>query len=315
MAGLTTITQPPDPDEVEVSLFGPGFGECVVVHLGNNLWMVVDCCLELSSKRPAPIYYLQQLGREIGQAVCLVVATHWHDDHIEGISEVIEKCPSAKYAVTSALGNYDFISAIAPWVADAGVVDDLGCKELKKLSTIRKSGRRPALASENKELISRTGSVPCRVMALSPSDPAVLATVARLSSIPRSIFRTRMPSIKGNDASVVLSVEVGERRILLGADLQTRQDRDFGWLAIVDSHEASNHSKYEVFKVPHHSSENGDDPSIWSTLLNHRPPVMMTPCVTGSTKLPTSADRDRILRATDRAYLTVLDTFAYAARL
>ena len=141
MAGLTTINQPPDPDEVEVSLFGPGFGECVIVHLGNNLWIVVDCCLELSSRRPAPIYYLEQLGREVEQAVVLVVATHWHDDHIEGITELIEKCPNAKYAVTSAFGNHDFISAIAPWVADAGLIDTLGCKELKKLCTIRKSGR------------------------------------------------------------------------------------------------------------------------------------------------------------------------------
>ena len=84
MGGLATMNRPPEPDEVEVSLFGPGFGECVLVHLGNNQWMVVDCCLELSSGRPAPIHYLEQLGCDIEQAVCLVVATHWHDDHMEG---------------------------------------------------------------------------------------------------------------------------------------------------------------------------------------------------------------------------------------
>jgi hypothetical protein len=204
MGGLTTMDQPLVPDEVEISLFGPGFGECVVVHLGNNLWMVVDCCLELSSERPAPMHYLEQLGQDVGQAVGLVVATHWHDDHIEGITEVIEKSPGAKYAVTSAFGNHDFTSAIAPWIADAGLIDSLGCSELKKLCAIGKRGRHPILASEKKELISRKGSVPCRVMALSPSDPAVLAAVARLSAIPHSAFRTRMPNIKGNDASVVL---------------------------------------------------------------------------------------------------------------
>ena len=138
-------------------------------------------------------------------------------------------------------------------------------------------------------------------MALSPSDSAVLATVARLSSIPSSAFRRCMPNIKENHASVVLSVEVGQRRILLGGDLQTRENRDFGWLAIVDSHNASNRAKYEVFKIPHHGSENGDHPSIWSTLLEQCPPAIMTPCVTGSTKLPTPVDRERILQATEQS--------------
>ena len=32
MGGLATMNRPPEPDEVEVSLFGPGFGECVLVH-------------------------------------------------------------------------------------------------------------------------------------------------------------------------------------------------------------------------------------------------------------------------------------------
>lgn len=26
----------PNVDEVEVSLFGPGYGECIVIHIGDN---------------------------------------------------------------------------------------------------------------------------------------------------------------------------------------------------------------------------------------------------------------------------------------
>ncbi|PXF57856.1 MAG: hypothetical protein C4B58_08625 [Deltaproteobacteria bacterium] len=39
----------PSPDELEISLFGPGRGECVVAHLGNNDWLVVDSCLDNTS--------------------------------------------------------------------------------------------------------------------------------------------------------------------------------------------------------------------------------------------------------------------------
>jgi hypothetical protein len=27
----------PDPDQIEVCVFGPNYGECVVVHLGNGI--------------------------------------------------------------------------------------------------------------------------------------------------------------------------------------------------------------------------------------------------------------------------------------
>src|SRR5438067_455186 len=38
-------TEPPDSSELELSVFGPGRGECLVVHLGAGEWMVVDSCL------------------------------------------------------------------------------------------------------------------------------------------------------------------------------------------------------------------------------------------------------------------------------
>lgn len=42
---MTAVATPPVADELEVSVFGPGVGESVVVHLGHGDWMVVDSCL------------------------------------------------------------------------------------------------------------------------------------------------------------------------------------------------------------------------------------------------------------------------------
>ena len=35
---------PPASDVFEVSIFGPGKGESIVVHIGNGRWIVVDSC-------------------------------------------------------------------------------------------------------------------------------------------------------------------------------------------------------------------------------------------------------------------------------
>ena len=91
--------KPPDKDEFEISLFGPGVGECVVVHLGHGQWMVVDSCYPVGGAEPVALSYLSALGLGIaaGNAVRLVVATHWHADHIRGMARLLEACPQAEF--------------------------------------------------------------------------------------------------------------------------------------------------------------------------------------------------------------------------
>ena len=43
----------PRRDEVEVTLFGPGYGESVVVHAGVDDWLVVDSCLDADGETAA----------------------------------------------------------------------------------------------------------------------------------------------------------------------------------------------------------------------------------------------------------------------
>lgn len=79
------FTIPPASQEMEVSIFGPGFGECVVLHFGNNDWGVVDSCLHPASRLPTALHYLEALKVDVSQSVRFVTATHWHDDHMHGI--------------------------------------------------------------------------------------------------------------------------------------------------------------------------------------------------------------------------------------
>ena len=71
----------PSPDEIEVTLFGPGYGEAIAVHLGEGTWLLVDSCIDPVSRAPASGTYLEQIGVSVNQ-VLAIVASHWHDDHV-----------------------------------------------------------------------------------------------------------------------------------------------------------------------------------------------------------------------------------------
>src|SRR5208283_1490967 len=99
----------PAVDEMEVSLFGPGYGESVVIHIGNNLWILIDSCLNPRTQQPACLEYLRRLGVDIQRSVKLIVATHWHDDHVRGLGSVFRECASACLVLSQALRNSEFL--------------------------------------------------------------------------------------------------------------------------------------------------------------------------------------------------------------
>ena len=80
------MSGPPAANEVEISLFGRGFGEALVIHLGDNRWMLVDSLVE-STGEPVGLRYLSEIG--VGrERVERSVATHWHDDHGAGLARL-----------------------------------------------------------------------------------------------------------------------------------------------------------------------------------------------------------------------------------
>ena len=72
---LTDETIPPKPDQIELTLTGPGYGECIVFHIGNCNWVIIDSCLD-KKKIPVALSYLRSLGVDPAKNVRLIVATH-----------------------------------------------------------------------------------------------------------------------------------------------------------------------------------------------------------------------------------------------
>ena len=184
------LNDPPSADEFEVSVFGPGRGESCVIHLGANEWMVIDSCRDQRSRtrEVAPLKYLSDMGVDISQQVKLVVATHAHDDHIAGISEVFEASESAYFVYPIALSREEFAVLVG---IDAEATRDLKKRNYGEYSRVRdliedrklETGRsRGMYAIEGRELYASAdpGRAPVKVRALSPSDLATEITLAKL---------------------------------------------------------------------------------------------------------------------------------------
>jgi beta-lactamase superfamily II metal-dependent hydrolase len=309
---------PPEADELEVSVFGPGYGEAIVIHIGGGKWILVDSCIDPDSSLPAPLRYLYGLGVDLGQAVRLIVTTHWHDDHIRGISKVFALCESAEFFVSSALPSDEFFNLVELYsnrtpMRSSGV--DEFTQVFKLLEARKRKGARfnsLKLASADR-LIYRDriqlGSqfAEAKVYSLSPSDSAIVqAKVAFAQLLPsRKEQKKRVASPRPNHTSVVLWLEVAEHRVLLGADLEKTTDPKTGWSVIVTDSTVTT-ERAAVFKIPHHGSENGHHEEVWSKLLLKEPIVVLSPFSGGKKPLPSLKDVERITSLTPNAYATAL---------
>ncbi len=79
------VGRPPDSDEYEVSVFGKGYGESIVVSCGHEDYIIIDSFINPITGRPIALDYLGCMGMTYTR-IKQVIITHWHDDQIRGIS-------------------------------------------------------------------------------------------------------------------------------------------------------------------------------------------------------------------------------------
>lgn len=292
----------PAPDEIEFSLLGPGYGECAVIHYGGGEWLIVDSCIDQSGT-PAALKYLNQIGVDVGTAVRMIVVTHWHDDHIRGVSELVEYCPRAEFVCPAALRSKEFFTLIAAYANGATTIQS-GIKEMANtLKLVVQRGTTVRLASENTLLLRRSG---CQLWALSPSAASTLHAMAHLATrIPQPMqSKGAVPPPTPNHLSVALLAQLPDTAILVGGDVLQFSDRNRGWLRIADLHAQSNHPASDIVKIPHHGSSGADSDDMWDRLLRVRPIATLTPFCRGNVSLPTPNDAARICGRASEAYST-----------
>ncbi|KAA8552367.1 MBL fold metallo-hydrolase [Pseudomonas marginalis] len=294
--------QPPAVAELEVSLFGPGTGECIVAHLGDNEWMVVDSCT-VENKVPVALDYLTKLGVSADR-VKLIVISHFHDDHIAGASALIEACSAAEIFISGALTHEESISySLAHALGDV-LVDKAKPSTYEIAKIIKSIGDRHIEFVGANQVLYRKNNV--LVHSLSPSSRAIaqsrLLFADRLLKVETE-FRKLANKLHPNLCAIALHICNGRDTVLLGSDLEVSNDPALGWEAVIlDAKKPI--TTAALFKVPHHGSQNGHSDAVVKTMLREKPISILT--TFNSSSLPREEDILRIKDYSSGLYFTSL---------
>ena len=291
----------PSPDEVEVSLFGPGYGEAVVVHLSDNKWLLIDSCINPDANAPASSHYLHELGVK-PESVIAIVASHWHDDHVKGLSELVAAYPSADVFISAVFRDLEALAFVDAYGGQSSGELTRGTKELYRVVT----STHPVTTLQRMEIYAGVHQGrQVKVSAFSPTHAAAADALRHfVAYVPREAGTPigHAPEPKTNLESIVVHVCVGDDALLLGADLEEHPLH--GWSSIAHTPWCLKAGKASAYKVAHHGSATAEAAGIWQDLLHPTPIATVTPFNNGSVVLPKEADERRLKAATSATYIS-----------
>ncbi len=293
----------PAVDEIEITVFGPGFGEAIAVHVGAGHWILIDSCIDPDTKLPASHTYLQKIGVQPNQ-VKTIVASHWHDDHVRGISDLAGHYPEAEFMMSAALNNKEaavFLSAHNE-IAAPGL--SRGTNEL--FNVINQRDNVVPIMQRTSVMEVNANGRNVRVFALSPVPAAFSQSIAHFAQyLPNKNGGSPVnhaPELKPNLEAVAIHIDFDGEAALLGSDLEDHHS--CGWTAVVTDQWCRSRPPGSAYKVAHHGSHTGEHPQIWTTLLTKNPTTCMTPFNRGNVKLPTDDDKNRIKSKAQNSYIS-----------
>lgn len=296
----------PGADEVEVAVMGPGHGEAVVIHLGNGRWMVVDSCVDLddANRRPAPLLYLSALGVNLNEAVELIVASHWDDDHTQGLGVLVDACPKALFSCPSSLTGREFDKYVERLSAGAGTTQGANVSEFRKvLDLLADRGQTVLRAGPGRQVLTAP-----LVRTWSPSDheqALFMEFVAQDTPVHAQGYRMAVPG-SPNLTSIVVTIEWPEACVLLGGDMEAHADCRRGWIAVASEATRLGVRKGDLVKIPHHGSNTGHHARMWTDMLLEQPMAAIVPYGRGplDTRPPKSSDVRRIRKLSRSVHQT-----------
>jgi hypothetical protein len=302
-------------DEVELSFFGPGFGECIVVHVGDGHWFVVDSCIDPSDKsdqRPVGERYLRSLGVPIETHVDPVVATHWHDDHVKGLSRLIDQARSAKVCCANVFTRDEFVKYVQTIRKGSAATAGGKVSEFARIIDLLSAGRRVSKKATAGRLIHRwqlgSNGIECDLISLSPSDRDLSAFFEAVALDTPTWLESKRSAVSNepNLLSVVLHLRMPNFSVLLGADMEIVPEESRGWRAVFQEANDLGLPSASVIKVSHHGSKNGHFEDAWEHMIEAGAIGVVTPFnrLAAEKKLPTEDDIERLRVSVGRLFLT-----------
>lgn len=294
---------PPKNNEFELTFFGPGFGESIVLHIPVLGWAVVDSCEfgPINQRVVPPLQYL--ISRNV-HSLAFLVLSHPHKDHFNGMEQIIDNYLGRIDRICQYAG--DGTRELTAYLVNRGIKGIPGDKSFASL--LRAFKKAVERGAEPRRLAARTQIIPRRsasvdntsfeleVLALSPlaKDEESYINILR-EAFPRTKGEiTEVPDQKHNLIASALWIRVGEVVVILGSDVEEGQSQSSGWRGIVGSADAPDLCA-KIVKVAHHGSPGAFYSRAWQEHCKRGEITsVVTPYGRGVTPRPSNADIERI---------------------
>ncbi|HQP34194.1 MAG TPA: hypothetical protein PLI95_03410 [Polyangiaceae bacterium] len=247
-----------------VMVGGPGVGEAVAVALPNSGWVVVDGCEVRGVSVPAAI--VTAFRRQPSDPVRMMVLSHPHDDHAGGFADAVDELDPERILLTASRPpGPHLLQTARAWLRDLEASHT--ADELRRRSVVA------ALKAIERWESSHPGAILCGLEGTSFSWPSGGVDVTCTVRAPRqckhldAVFEALAAGDRAaaNDASLVIEIQYGDTRVVLGGDLPWlggpgRTPVATGWQSTMSAHPAL--ADHTALKVPHHGSAEALHPNL-----------------------------------------------------
>ena len=278
-----------DPDEFAVVVIGgPSLGESVLLHYGDGKWIIVDSCTYRGVN--LPLFFLEKVHADL-DLVGHVICSHWHDDHVAGMSTLLEKCKYAYFRLPLISNDY-VLPQIFVFKTERSVKEnEKKAWEMFKACLDKLNDRDDAdgVAYKDKYYVKLEDSIEdyqthgtrVDIKAFSPSTEMIDRFGQMLVNGNADALEFDDSQIEPNFCSIALGVRFGnnERHLFVGADLECNRDGDddvdscdgdcenrhaIGMCNVICNRYFEQLRQISYTKIIHHSSKTGYCPKYWN---------------------------------------------------
>lgn len=259
----------PKSEATQIIVFGKGYGESILINIGNNKYIVIDSFINPETDNPIVLDYITSIGLD-SSAIVGIICSHWDDDHIRGLSSIAESviCHHCISIVVPILPSSADLKKLAFVLENNDNEGDYSTSEYIRLMNLVAKSDLITLkyAKDNTSLFSKELSSceqdPASIISLSPSDSLVTKFIHSLVVPSNGQIRKNI-DLSNNSVSIVLLIRCIMDNTLLGGDLENAYN---AWETIVSNY--SFYGKCHVFKIPHHGSINAYYDEVWKNMMD-----------------------------------------------
>jgi len=311
------LLTPPHANELEICIFGPGYGESVVLHIPAVGWGIIDSCTAKVAEGEVvlPLEYLTTLLAPQFPKLAFVILTHPHEDHYKGLDRILQKYPGGTERVCRYDG--DGIRELKMYIATqrTGLRDVLPgfAKVLEVMKEAAAKGAQfrrllemTSVFNFEKVTVEEYGTTDISMIALSPSALSVEKYIEMLfSAIPKTgEVVLPMRDEAHNLISVALLLKLGDLQVIFGSDLESGSTDSIGWKGVIYNKDCPD-LRANLVKVAHHGSESGHNSLAWKQHCDKTKPIaVITPFSHGGRPLPEDQVVATLRKVTDRVGIT-----------